>query len=47
METLYSEVQSFLLAPRLLWCMWAIVQSSNDQIPFGYWVSFVNVNKSS
>ena len=38
-EALYREVQAFLLAPSLVWCMWAMVHSTNDKIPFGYWVS--------
>lgn len=38
-EILFQEVQAFLLAPHLLWCMWSIIQSTNTKIPFGYWVS--------
>ena len=38
-DALYREVQAFLLAPSLVWCMWAMVHSTNDKIPFGYWVS--------
>eukprot|EP00094_Tigriopus_californicus_P005677 TCALIF_05472-PA protein Name:"Similar to Chka Choline kinase alpha (Mus musculus)" AED:0.12 eAED:0.12 QI:203/0.83/0.71/0.85/0.83/0.57/7/0/433 len=36
-EILFHEVQAFLLAPHLLWCMWSIIQSTNTKIPFGYW----------
>ena len=42
-EMLYKEVETYQLAPKLLWCMWGMVQSTNDKIPFGYWVSRVDV----
>lgn len=38
-EILYQEVQAFILAAHLLWCMWGMAHSTNDKIPFGYWVS--------
>ena len=38
-EILYQEVQVFLLAPALMWCMWAVVRSQDTDLSFGFWVS--------
>ena len=36
---LHQEVQVFLLAPALMWCMWAVVRSQDADVNFGFWVS--------
>merc|ERR1711974_329378 len=36
-EILYQEVQVFLLAPALMWCMWAVVRSQDTDLSFGFW----------
>ena len=42
-EVLYGEVEMFLLAPALMWCMWAVVRSQDtDDLTFGFWVSAFN-----
>ena len=46
-EVLYAEVEVFLLAPALMWCMWAVVRSQDtDDLTFGFWVSACNLTKS-
>ena len=40
---LFAEVEVFLLAPALMWCMWAVVRSQDtDDLTFGFWVSACN-----
>ena len=41
-EVLYGEVEMFLLAPALMWCMWAVVRSQDTDVTFGFWVSAFN-----
>lgn len=45
-EALFSEMQPFLMAPNLLWALWAIKSACTSEINFGYWVSrgFCDIN---
>lgn len=36
-DLLYDDMQTFLMASNLLWCMWAIRSALTSKIKFGYW----------
>lgn len=39
-DKISNEIRHFTLASHLLWTLWAINNAVNNQISFGYWVSF-------
>jgi hypothetical protein len=43
LKRLLEEVDVFQLASHLFWALWSCVNAVTSNIPFGYWVSLVNV----